>query len=75
MADLPAEETSDGCFLRTVEDDTAAEIEALFADRKGGNPKKLYQESNFLFATDKVWKIEFDLTEASGELQGSLSNP
>lgn len=50
VEELPAEESSAECDARTVEDDTADEMQALF----NGKPRKLYEETNFLFATDKV---------------------
>jgi len=62
---LPAAiEDQAACAARTVADDTQAEIDALFGDRKEGKPRELFANTSFLFATDDVWSIEFDLSEA-----------
>eukprot|EP00729_Bicosta_minor_P002337 gene2337-4630_t len=53
------------CRGRTVEDDTQAEVDAIFGE--GKEPRKLFQNTSFLFATDNVWRIEFDLAEADWE--------
>ena len=61
LESLPAAPAS--CPTRTVTEDTQAEIDALFGHRKDGAPRELYANTSFLFATDDVWNIEFDLSQ------------
>ena len=65
---LPAAiDDQSACAARTVADDAQAEIEALFGHRKGGKPRELFASTSFLFATDDVWAVEFDLSEEDWE--------